>query len=91
MLNKYFPKDPYDRKYLAERLGKDEGYMLTVRMAGYGRQAEMEHQTLLEYRNDAYGNDISALSERIMTEAGIVIKRERRRRLWKTGSIWQTE
>ena len=91
VLNKYFPKDPYDREYLSERLGKGMGGFLTVRMAGYGRQAEMDHQTLLEYRNDAYGRDIAALSERIMSKAGITIKNERRKRLWRTGSIWLTE
>ncbi len=91
VLNKYFPKDPYDRDYLSERLGKDMEYFLTVRMAGYGRQAEMDHQTLLEYRNDAYGRDIAALSDRIMSGAGIMVKNERRKRLWKTGSIWLTE
>lgn len=91
ILNKYFPKDPYDTEYLSERLGKDKGCFMTVRMAGYGRQAEMEHQTLLDYRNDAYGRDITALADRIMTEAGITAKTERRKRFWKTGSIWLTE
>lgn len=91
VLNKYFPKDPYDRDYLAERLGKNVDCFITVRMAGYGRQAEMDHQTLLEYRNDAYGRDISILSQYIMSKAGISVKNERRRRLWKAGSIWLTK
>ena len=51
----------------------------------------MDHQTLLEYRNDAYGRDISALSQYIMSKAGISVKNERRRRLWKAGSIWLTK
>jgi hypothetical protein len=90
VLNKYFPKDPYDTTYLSERLGKSRDLFYTVRMAGYGRQAEMEHQTLLEYRNDSFGSDISVLADRIMAQAGWKsreIKTERRRKPWKTGSI----
>lgn len=91
IINKYFNKDPYDKKYLSERLGKNTGLLITVRMAGYGRQAEMDHQTLLEYRNDAYGDDISIFTDQIMSAAGIKKLPERKRKLWKTGSIWLTE
>ena len=79
ILNKYFTGDPYDPAYLSERLGKKREDFITVRMAGYGRQAEMEHQTLLEYRNDLFGNDIDALCARILAGAGLEYKERRRR------------
>lgn len=87
VVNKYFNKDPYDTVYLSERLGIDSEKFTTVRMAGYGRQAEMDRQTLLEYRNEAFGSDIAALSSLIMEKAGIVMKSERKRRLWITDFI----
>lgn len=87
VLNKYFNKDPYDKIYISERLSMDLDEFITVRMAGYGRQAEMERQVLSEYRNDAFVSDIAALADVIMEKAGIVRRVERKRRLWKIDFI----
>ena len=91
-VNKYFARDPYDLSYLSERLGMARESFITLRMAGYSRQAEMDRQTLSEYRNDQYESDLAKLTEILMRDLGYeAAGRGRRRHVWKTGSTLLTE
>ena len=87
IINRYFPTDPYDVTYIAERLYRTKDMFHVVRTAGYCRQAEMEHKSLLRYRNDNYRTDIHELAEYISIQAGYKDSLERKRRLWRIGSI----
>lgn len=88
VLNKYYPRDPCDLSYVSQRLGIPKDEIRKVALTGYARQAEMQHQTLLDYRNDSYEMDIRGLAAMILKNIGVEYQQERRwKRLWKTGSI----
>ena len=87
IINRYFSTDPYDVGYFAERIGRTKDIFHIVQTAGYCRQAEMDHKSLLEYRNENYRMDISDLAEYISRQAGYRESLERKRRLWRIGSI----
>ncbi|MBR5228778.1 MAG: hypothetical protein IKV96_02965 [Firmicutes bacterium] len=87
LINRFFPADPYDIDYISERLGRTKDMFHIIRTAGYCRQAEIDHKSLLEYRNDNYRVDINSLAEYISRQAGYRDSLERKRRLWRIGSI----
>jgi len=87
VINRFFSSDPYDVAYVSERIGRTKDMFHTVRTAGYCRQAEMDHKSLLGYRNENYRMDICDLAEYMSRQAGYRDSLERKRRLWRIGSI----
>lgn len=83
ILNKYYEQDPYNLSYIGERLTIPEDKFFKIGFAGYGRQAEMEYRTLMEYKDHKYTLDIAGISEIILEGIGMPIKKKVRKAKWK--------
>ncbi|QIB69938.1 hypothetical protein Ami103574_11665 [Aminipila butyrica] len=84
IVNRYIEEDPHTLKYVGERLFLDKEKLARVQLCSWGRQAEREHKTLLDFRTDCYEEDISNLASTLAQEAGLPpIKRQRKSKLWK--------
>jgi len=83
VINKYCLKDPYEVGYLTNRLDLQKCQLLKVEMMPYGKQAEMEYKTILEYGAGKYMEDILLISNQIVLEAGMEPIKLQRKNKWK--------
>jgi len=70
IVNKFEEKDPYTIQYIAKRLALEKSLFLKVHRVDYGRQAEMEYKTLIEFRDEGYKGDISQIASHILLKMG---------------------
>ncbi len=83
ILNRYQEEDPYSVEYLSQRLRIPGEMILTVHLAGYARQAEMEYRSLMEFRDEAYREDIRKIANMLLKEMGEKELAPERKGLWK--------
>lgn len=84
VLNKFEEHDPYGIDYVSKRLEIPQTQILTVEAAGYGKRAEMDYKTLMEYRSGKYAQDIENIANLLLTTAGIPIRTKQRKNKWKS-------
>lgn len=84
VVNKYYDQDPFGLSYIADRLELEKEKFHKVVSAGYSRQAEIDYRTLLEYKNEAYQTDITALANNILSKMGIAEIQRQRKSRWKS-------
>lgn len=70
IINKFEEKDPYTIQYMSKRLFLDKDLFLKVRKVDYGKQAEMEYKTLIEFRDEGYKGDIGRIASQILVKMG---------------------
>lgn len=83
IINKYYEQDPYGIPYISKRLGIPEEQFTKVESAGYGRQAEMEYKTLMEYKGQKYIQNIGLICQVVLDRLGIPVKKTRKTK-WKS-------
>lgn len=84
IVNKFSEEDPHTMKYITERLYLDKNKLFKIQAAGYDRQAELQHKTLIEFKTDSYLEDISIIANSILQEVELpTIKVQRKNKLWK--------
>lgn len=83
IVNKFYLEDPYSVDYIAERLKIERDKFKVVEFAGYGREAEIDGQTLLEYKNSKYIESIEEIANLILSKMDIPIIKNRRKHKWK--------
>lgn len=84
IVNKYCEQDPYGLSYIAGRLETAREKFLKIDLAGYSRQAEMDHRTLLEYKNEAWLRDMTAVANYILNKTGFPEIQRQRKSRWKS-------
>lgn len=82
-VNQYRADDPYDLDYIEKRLELDEEQIFKVQECGQGRRAEMEHQTLVAYRNEKYLADLRLISNEILKRQELPSIERQRKSRWK--------
>ncbi|MGI6732831.1 MAG: hypothetical protein ACOX4J_01465 [Anaerovoracaceae bacterium] len=82
IVNKYDMQDPCDLRYIGERLSISRERLLKVEASGYERQAELDHRTLLSYKNEAYCKDIRLIANRILEHAQMDPVHVERKKKW---------
>lgn len=70
IINKFEEKDPYTIQYIAKRLSLEKNLIMKVQKVDYGKQAEMEYKTLIEFRDEAYKGDIACIANQILIKMG---------------------
>jgi len=83
IINKYYEQDPYGLSYLSNRLKIEKKNIWKVTSSEYYRQAEIDHKTLLGYKNDLYIQDISLIANYILHNKGFSLINRQRKSRWK--------
>jgi len=83
VVNQYSDQNPYGLSYIAERLEIEKEKLIKIEASGYSRQAEIDKKTLLEYGNEAYSLDITALANNILRKNGFPEIEKKRKSRWK--------
>ena len=84
ILNKYDEKDPYTLQYIEKRLKIDKNLLMKVKNVDYGKQAEMEYRSLIEFRDDKYKSDILLIVNQILSKMGLNEIDSRKKNKWKS-------
>ncbi len=84
IVNKYYPQDPYNLPYIADRLGMEKDKVWKVDLCDQSRLAEIDGKTLLEYRNEDYHQDVIAVSNDILSKCGFTEIRRQRKSRWRS-------
>lgn len=85
IVNKFYKDDPHTLKYIIERLYYDKEKTFRVQAAGYDRQAELEHKTLMEFKTDSYLEHITIIANDVLERAALPqIELQRKNKLWKS-------
>jgi cellulose biosynthesis protein BcsQ len=83
IINKFEEKDPYTLQYIEKRLNLDKSELLKVKNVDYGKQAEMEYRSLIEFRDDKYKFDIGIIANQILFKMGENEIDSRKKIKWK--------
>ncbi len=70
VINKYSAADAYTMKYIYKRLEISDERIRKVERSQYGREADINYKSLLEFENDKFSRDIRALAGEIAEAAG---------------------
>ena len=84
IINKYYEQDPYGLTYLSNRMEIEKARFWKLNSAGYSRQAEIDNKTLLEYKNEAYLQDILIIANCILNKKGLSEIQQKRKSKWKS-------
>jgi hypothetical protein len=84
IINKFYEQDPYGLPYFANRFEQDKGKFLKIESAEYSRQAEIDHKTLLNYKNEGFRMDIIIVANVILKKSGLNEIQKRRKSRWKS-------
>ncbi|MBR0596830.1 hypothetical protein [Sinanaerobacter chloroacetimidivorans] len=84
ILNKYVEHDFYDAAYVADRMQSEAQNVWKVSASDYAKQAEMEHMTLIDYKNDKFIQDIVELSNCILSKSGLPEIKKQRKNIWRS-------
>lgn len=71
VINKFDKNNPYNNRYIQERLNMDSEKVLTVRLSEYGTRAEYDERSLVNYPGTGFRKDIDAIALRILEDTGI--------------------
>lgn len=84
IINKFCEEDPHTFKYIVERLCINKEKSFKIQAAGYDRQAELEHKTLMEFKTDSYLEDIATIANNVLKASGLPqIQLQRKNKLWR--------
>ena len=84
ILNKFEEKDPFSVSYVSKRLSIREEDLMVVRNVDYGKQAETEYRSLIEFRDEKFRADICRVANQILTKAGEAEIDLRKKKKWKS-------
>ena len=84
LVNRFTDGDPYTLSYIASRLALDRELFSKVELCKAGRQAELEHKTLLDFDEEKYGKDILKLANELMRALNMDEITWKRKRKWKS-------
>ena len=84
LINQFIDTDPYTLPYISSRLGLDKEQLAKVAFCQAARQAEMEHKTLLDFKEEKYRKDIAKVASAVMAALNISETTQRRKRGWKS-------
>ena len=83
IVNKLEDKDPYTLQYIGKRLNVEKSMLLKVQKVDWGKQAEMEYKTLIEFRDERYRDDIGTIGNQILMKMGENGINSRKKSKWK--------
>ncbi len=84
VINQYYAQDPYTEEYLCRRLELPREKVKKVIFAGYSRQAEMDGQTLMEYKNESYLENVIQLANQHLQSLKLQEIKMKRKNKWKS-------
>jgi len=84
IVNKFEEKDPYTLQYIEKRLKLEKDMLMKVKNVDYGKQAEMEYRSLIEFRDDKYKSDIGMIANQILLKMGENEIDSRKKNKWKS-------
>src|SRR5665647_3532592 len=67
-----------------ERLKFEKNRLMKVKNVDYGKQAEMEYRSLIEFRDDKYKSDIGMIANHILLKMGKNEIDSRKKSKWKS-------
>lgn len=71
VINKYDKSNPYNCRYITERLNLDPERTFTVRQSEYGGRAEYDERSLVNYPGSGFRKEIDAVAAKILEDAGL--------------------
>ena len=84
LVNKYRKQEPYSVPYIGERLGIEKNLLCKIAASDYSGRAEIDHKTLIGYRDEGYFHDILSVANLILEKTGRKKAAEKRRFRWKS-------
>ncbi len=84
VINQYYSEDPYTEEYLCRRLELPKEKVRKVVFAGYARQAEIDGQTLMEYKNEYYVENITRIANDHLLRLQLEEIKIKRKNKWKS-------